>query len=135
MTAQFKALREEWKKRVNAARSVLPENEEQAEADVRCTLPSLRALCRLTRRMAERYDEIKQARNYLDYGDLEHLTLKALRNPDVRQAVAGGFDALFIDEYQDISGIQEAILQALHAGQPNLLFMVGDVKQSIYRSL
>ena len=133
LTAQFKALREEWKKRVNAARSVLPENEEQAEADVRCTLPSLRALCRLTRRMAERYDEIKQARNYLDYGDLEHLTLKALRNPDVRQAVAGGFDALFIDEYQDISGIQEAILQALHAGQPNLLFMVGDVKQSIYR--
>ena len=131
--AQFKLLREEWKKRVNAARGLLPEHLERAEADLLHTLPPLRALCRLTHRMAGRYFQLKQARNYLDYSDLEHLTLKALKDPQVRDEVAGGFDALFIDEYQDVSGIQEAILQALHAGQSNLLFMVGDVKQSIYR--
>ena len=130
---QFKALREEWKSRVTAARALLPERLESAGEELRHTLPALRALVSLTHRMADRYFALKQARNYLDYGDLEHLTLKALKDPAVRQAVAGGYDALFIDEYQDVSGIQEAILNALHEGQDNLLFMVGDVKQSIYR--
>ena len=128
---QFKALRDEWKERINKAREILPADEAQAEADIRHTLPALRALCRVVRRMDETYFALKQARNYLDYSDLEHLTLKALENSDVRRQVAGQFDALFIDEYQDVSGIQEAILNALHDG--NLLFMVGDVKQSIYR--
>lgn len=129
----FKELREEWKKRVQAARALLPADAGEAEAELRHTLPALRALCALAQRMDEKYFSFKQRRNYLDYSDLEHLTLKALSNPAVRAAVAGGFDALFIDEYQDISGIQEAILQALHGGAHNLLFMVGDVKQSIYR--
>ncbi len=131
--ARFKALREEWKERITAARKPLPEDPERAEADLRHTLPALRALCGLVKRMDARYFQLKQRRNYLDYGDLEHLTLKALEQPQVRAAVAGSFDALFIDEYQDVSGIQEAILRLLHEGNENLLFMVGDVKQSIYR--
>ena len=131
--ARFKDLREEWKKRVSEARKILPVSEDRAEEDLRHTLPALRALCGLARKIDEKYFSAKQARNFLDYSDLEHLTLKALQNPAVREAVAGGFDALFIDEYQDVSGIQEAILRLLHDGQNNLLFMVGDVKQSIYR--
>ena len=131
--ARFKALREEWKERIAAARQPLPENPERAEDDLSHTLPALRALCGLVKRMDERYFQLKQRRNYLDYSDLEHLTLKALNDPGVRAAVAGSFDALFVDEYQDVSGIQEAILQRLHEGRKNLLFMVGDVKQSIYR--
>ncbi len=131
--AQFKALREEWKERISAARQPLPDNPERAEDDLKHTLPALRALCGLVKRMDERYFQLKQRRNYLDYSDLEHLTLKALNDPDVRAAVAGSFDALFIDEYQDVSGIQEAILRRLHEDAENLLFMVGDVKQSIYR--
>ena len=131
--ARFKELREEWKKRLGGARRLLPENLDAAREDILHSLPALRALCGLVRRMDERYFQLKQRRNYLDYNDLEHLTLRVLKDPDARAAVAGGFDALFIDEYQDVSGIQEAILQALHQGQSNLLFMVGDVKQSIYR--
>ena len=130
---QYKALRDAWRDRVKKARALLPEDPERAEADIRCTLPALRALCGLTRKMHDRFFALKQAKNYLDYNDLEHLTLKALAREDVRAAVAGRFDALFIDEYQDVSGIQEAILQALHGRGGNSLFMVGDVKQSIYR--
>ena len=133
VTEQYKQLREEWKDRVNSARAALPVSTEKAEADLRHALPPLRALCGLAKRMHERYYELKQQKNFLDYSDLEHLTLRALQDSDVRKAVAGRFDALFIDEYQDVSGIQEAILRALHEGFPNLLFMVGDVKQSIYR--
>ena len=130
---QFKALREEWKDRVRAARAVLPEDPETARAELRHTLPSLRALCGLTRRIAETYFDFKQRKNLLDYHDLEHLALKVLRDEKVRREAAGRFDALFIDEYQDISGIQEAVLRALHVSGGNLNFMVGDVKQSIYR--
>ena len=133
ITEKYKALREEWKERINDARQALPADAEKAEADLRHALPALRALCGLAKRMNDRFFELKQQKNYLDYSDLEHLTLQALQNPDVRAAVAGSFDALFIDEYQDVSGIQEAILRALHEDFPNLLFMVGDVKQSIYR--
>jgi len=129
----YKALRNEWKERINDARALLPENAEAARDTLAHPLPALRALCQLTRAMEERYFAYKQNKNYLDYSDLEHLTLKALADDRVKQAVAGKFDALFIDEYQDVSGIQEAILRALHEGQKNLSFMVGDVKQSIYR--
>ena len=130
---QYKLLREEWKARVKAARELLPEDAERAGADILHTLPALRALCQLARKLDDRYFALKQAKNDLDYNDLEHLTLKALQDPDVRRAVAGRYDALFIDEYQDVSGIQEAILRALHENAGNTLFMVGDVKQSIYR--
>ena len=133
VTARYKELREEWKKRVEKARGLLPTDVERAENDIRHTLPALRGLLGLTRKMHERFFALKQAKNYLDYSDLEHLALKALRDPAVREQVAGRYDALFIDEYQDVSGIQEAILRALHQKGKNTLFMVGDVKQSIYR--
>ncbi len=130
---RFKALRESWKKRITEARGMLPDDLARAEEELNHTLPALRALCALVQRMDERYFALKQRKNYLDYGDLEHLALKALKDDHVRAQVAGEFDALFIDEYQDVSGIQEAVIRALHEGFPNLLFMVGDVKQSIYR--
>ncbi|NLD82825.1 MAG: UvrD-helicase domain-containing protein [Clostridiales bacterium] len=130
---QYKALRQEWKECIDDARRLLPEDPQRAGERLAHTLPALRALCGLTRKMAEGYFALKQARNYLDYSDLEHLTLKALSDPGVRGQVAGKFDALFIDEYQDVSALQEAIVQALHGEGGNMLFMVGDVKQSIYR--
>ena len=130
---EFKALREDWKTRIREARELLPGDAALAEQDVAHTLPALKGLCSLVRKAAEAYDRFKQAKNYLDYNDLEHLALKALRDEKVRAAVAGQFDALFIDEYQDISGIQEAVLRALHETGKNMAFMVGDVKQSIYR--
>ncbi len=131
LTALYRQARDEWKDLINNARKILPRDEEKAAADILHTLPSLRALFALTGKLMDTFFRFKQQRNYLDYSDLEHLTLKALRSEQVRKDVAGRFDALFVDEYQDVSGIQEAILSALH--QENMMFMVGDVKQSIYR--
>jgi len=130
---KYKELRQAWKDRIRDARELLSEDETRFRADISHTLPPLRALCGLTKRMADRYFALKQAKNYLDYHDLEHLALKVLRDEKARAQAAGQFDALFIDEYQDISGIQEAVLRALHQDGKNLAFMVGDVKQSIYR--
>lgn len=133
LAAQFKALREEWKKRIQEARSLLPEDIHREQANIRHTLPALRGLLSLTQAYHEAYSALKRRKNLLDYTDLEHLALRALSDPAVRAQAAGSFDALFIDEYQDVSAIQEAIIAALHVPGQNSLFMVGDVKQSIYR--
>ncbi len=135
LAARAKDLRDAAKEAVKEALALMPENQEQAETwagEISLTLPALRALARLTREVNARYQALKAERTLWDYNDLEHFALKALNHPEVAQEAAGSYDALFVDEYQDISHIQEAIIRQLHASQ-NSLFMVGDVKQSIYR--
>ena len=135
LAAQAKALRDEAKAAVGKALALLPEDQTMAEAwarEMALTLPALRALSRLTRDVHERYQQMKAEKTLWDYHDLEHFALKALMVPEIAQEAAGGYDALFIDEYQDISHIQEAVIRKLHDSR-NSLFMVGDVKQSIYR--
>ena len=75
------------------------------------------------------YEKEKREENGVDYSDLEHLTLKLLQNESIRAELKGRFDYIFTDEYQDTSGVQEAILSAISNDN---LFMVGDLKQSIY---
>jgi len=125
-------LRDRMKKLVQAARSLTPADMEEARQEVAFTLPALRALIRTVQAMDARYAKYKEERNLLDYNDLEHMALRALEDPAVRESVAAGIDAIFVDEYQDVSAIQEAIVRRVH-NKNNRLFMVGDVKQSIYR--
>ena len=93
---------------------------------------NLRVLDRLTAGTAEAFARRKKAARVADFGDLEHFALKILREEPSRSAVRGRYEQIFVDECQDVSAVQDAILQALH-GEGNSLFMVGDVKQSIYR--
>ena len=130
VTELFKSRRALFKDAVQEALSLLPADEKGTLDDDREGLRLARGLYQTLRAVQARYDALKNERNLLDYSDLEHFCVKALKNEEVRKAVAGSFDALFIDEYQDVSAIQESIIQAVHEG--NTLFLVGDVKQSIY---
>lgn len=89
------------------------------------------ALVRLERAFEREYSHRKRERSALDFDDLEHRALRALDEENVARSVRDMFDYVFVDEYQDISLIQEDILRRVAA--PQALFMVGDVKQSIYR--
>lgn len=85
----------------------------------------------------DNFNEKKRENNFLSFSDLEHLTLKLLldekRNKTkYAQDISGRFKEIFIDEYQDTNEIQELIFCAISKCENNL-FMVGDVKQSIYR--
>ena len=99
-------------------------------------------LCELTKTFMERFREMKQEKNLVDFSDLEHLCLELLydgtgegRKPSaVADELASRFREIMIDEYQDSSDVQEELIRALSAqrlGRPDV-FMVGDVKQSIY---
>lgn len=76
------------------------------------------------------YSEKKEQAGIIDYADMEHIALRLLRLPAVAKEYRDRFSFVFIDEYQDCSPLQNAIFSAL--ARPDNLFIVGDVKQSIY---
>lgn len=92
--------------------------------------PAYNAFASLVKRFSEYYSREKREENLVDFSDLEHLCLNLLtENEAVKNTVSERFKYVFADEYQDTNGVQEAILQKIAR---NNLFMVGDVKQSIY---
>lgn len=78
----------------------------------------------------QEYKNIKENRNVLDFGDLEHLSLSILQNEEIASQIRDTYQYVFVDEYQDVNDIQENILT--HIYSPGRVFLVGDVKQSIY---
>lgn len=75
------------------------------------------------------YLEEKAEDGLLDFNDLEHFALKVLSNESIKSAVRDKYKYIFVDEYQDTSGVQESIINLI---ENDNVFMVGDVKQSIY---
>lgn len=120
------------KKRAERANELLNPDFAQLERELPAIQAQLRGLAALVKRTHQHFREEKNARNCMDFGDMEQYTLDILEQPEVRAQMQGEFDHIFVDECQDVSQIQDAILQAIH-GEQNCLFMVGDVKQSIYR--
>ena len=104
--------------------------------EVRRTAPLARGLQRLVLAFSQRYGELKRERNLLDYSDLEHRAVELFLREDgsptpAAREVAARFDEIMIDEYQDINEVQDSLFRAVSREGENL-FMVGDVKQSIY---
>lgn len=135
----FKNLRQEYKDTVGKMSEIIPGKMSTCLSDMNSMVPALRGLCRALELLMEHYDSLKQERGSLDFNDLEHMTLEALADEEIRFAESHRFDAIFVDEYQDVSAIQEAIVQGLKREEigeeerRQFFFYVGDVKQSIYR--
>jgi ATP-dependent helicase/nuclease subunit A len=77
----------------------------------------------------DKYSELKIKENKLDYDDLQHKALELLKSENILNSVKSRFSYIFADEYQDVNDVQEQLLNLL---SENNLFMVGDLKQSIY---
>lgn len=87
--------------------------------------------------LIDRFNQLKRAENLLDYSDMEQLAYQILSQDTSNSQLArdfyrNKFKEILVDEYQDINALQERILQLLKKDGQNNLFMVGDVKQSIY---
>ena len=93
---------------------------------------TLRGLAKITEETHIAYEKNKARVCSLDFSDLEHKALGILKDEAGRAAVRNRWQRIFVDECQDISSVQDALIQALAGGESSL-FMVGDVKQSIYR--
>ncbi|RIX54118.1 helicase-exonuclease AddAB subunit AddA [Paenibacillus nanensis] len=144
LQAQAKELRENAKKLVSGlADELFGREADQFLEELRELAPLMRALSELVISFGERYEEAKRAKGLLDFGDLEHYCLRILRDasstPDrLVPSVAALdyqqlFDEILLDEYQDTNMVQEAIVSLIERSGTGNRFMVGDVKQSIYR--
>ena len=109
-------------------------SQKDAVLELNAMYPTLKYLSNIIEEFDESYTLSKLEKNIIDYSDLEHLALKLLINEnDKKTEIANKyqFNEVLIDEYQDINEVQEKILTSVSNG--NNTFMVGDVKQSIYR--
>ena len=127
-------MRKIWKDAVGRIqKNLLAVTDEEAAADRALTAPALRGLALAVRAFTEHYTEEKRRRNLADFNDLEHfavaLLLKDGKPTALAESLSRRYEEIMVDEYQDTNAVQDAIFAAL--GRNNL-FMVGDVKQSIY---
>ncbi|MBQ3107109.1 MAG: UvrD-helicase domain-containing protein, partial [Firmicutes bacterium] len=99
---------------------------------IRGTQKPAETLCALAAEFGDLYRQQKERKNLLDFSDLEHCALRILREEEARKTLQGRFRHIFVDEYQDSNLVQEELIARLKA-EDNNLFLVGDVKQSIYR--
>lgn len=104
---------------------------EDFAADAARTGPAVRALLEWVRRFDERYSEKKRGLKLLDFSDIEHFALRILEHETAAAEYRSKFKYIFIDEYQDSNLVQETLIRRI--AKDNNVFMVGDVKQSIYK--
>lgn len=140
-----KSLRDHLKKQLKKLQDdYFYESPEELLADMNHMELPMRGLVGVCLEFMSRYIKEKREKNLLDFNDLEHMALKILvqRGPqntylptDAAKTLSARFDEIMIDEYQDSNQIQELVLNSVSGvwrNAPNV-FMVGDVKQSIYR--
>lgn len=137
LAERYKELRGQYKDIAGELQKLLPADFAQGVRDMAAMGPATRGLAKAVKRLDEAFMARKHEQAVIDFGDLEHMTLSVLREDGARRQQAARFDAVFVDEYQDVSALQEAILNALKRDEtdtrPQYFFYVGDVKQSIYR--
>ena len=114
-------------------------------ADMRGAGIQIRTLLKVAKVYAKRVSEVKREKGIIDFNDMEHLALSILVKKEDGKLVytetadklANRFEEILIDEYQDSNQLQEVILNAVSktrlSGENNNIYMVGDVKQSIYK--
>ena len=111
----------------------------EAIQDLQEVYEILNLLKKVVLEFEETYGKVKLERNVIDFNDIEHLALKILLKEEegkyvpteVAKKYKDKFEEIAIDEYQDSNMVQEYILTSISKG--NNIFMVGDVKQSIYK--
>jgi len=143
---EAKSLRDQAKKKIEALRdNVFSLHPSAWLRHMREMKPVVETIAALVRRFSAMFEAAKREKGIVDFSDLEHYCLRILRQYDPETGewqpssaaleYQAQFDEVLVDEYQDTNLVQETILQLVKKGSERTgnLFMVGDVKQSIYR--
>ncbi len=137
---EAKNVRESTKNEFKKVKKLMNCSSEEAVQDIKYMYPILKMLKDLILEFSQKFYQRKREKNIMDFSDMEHLALKILVKKDengniVKSEIAkkyeNKFEEIAIDEYQDSNLVQEYILTSVSRG--NNIFMVGDVKQSIYK--
>ncbi|MGB4658111.1 MAG: UvrD-helicase domain-containing protein [Mobilitalea sp.] len=142
---KVKGLRDEVKKGIkDLANQFFFQSQEEMLLDLQAVNGVMQVLFELTLEFMEEFAKKKEEKNLIDFNDLEHFALRILieeKSAEIKVPsmaaleLSEEFEEILIDEYQDSNMVQETILRSISredTGHPNR-FMVGDVKQSIYK--
>ncbi|SMC41852.1 helicase-exonuclease AddAB subunit AddA [Papillibacter cinnamivorans] len=135
---RIKGIRDRCKKRIQKLQKTFSDDSRQLFEDMEAVRPAVEALFSLTEEFEAAYAREKRARGLADFSDLEHLAVRLLTEAETGapSALAGEisrrYREIMVDEYQDTNQVQNLIFSAVSRREENL-FLVGDVKQSIYR--
>ncbi|WP_440896217.1 helicase-exonuclease AddAB subunit AddA [Amphibacillus sp. Q70] len=141
---RVKLLRDRSKKRLNdLAKQLFARDLAAHFHDIYALYPTVKQLVILVKDFTSRYQALKKEKGLVDFSDLEHHALTILCDPSsdsnslqpssVAEDLRHKYEEVLIDEYQDTNMVQETIIKLVSREAPGNLFMVGDVKQSIYR--
>ncbi|TXK90030.1 helicase-exonuclease AddAB subunit AddA, partial [Parageobacillus sp. SY1] len=146
LVEEAKSLRDQAKKKLESLRdNVFSLRPTTWLRHMREMKPVVETIVRLVKQFTEMFQARKREKGIVDFSDLEHYCLQILRHPnsadgqwlpsDAALDYRAQFVEVLVDEYQDTNMVQEAILRLVTKGNEHTgnLFMVGDVKQSIYR--
>ncbi|MBP1737476.1 MAG: helicase-exonuclease AddAB subunit AddA [Oscillospiraceae bacterium] len=136
-TETVKIIRERCKKRIGRLGERFSDTSAALLEDLRRMTPAVRALFALIRDFTAAYEGEKNRRSLLDFSDLEHRAVALLADEHdqptaLAEQLGRRYEEIMVDEYQDTNAVQNVIFMAV-SDRGNKLFMVGDVKQSIYR--
>lgn len=127
-----KKLREEVKNTIkNIEKTFASKTIAEYVEDLTHVYPYAKELLHMVEEFHEIFMEKKREKNLLDFNDLEHLTIQLLEDKSIADTYRRKYQYIFVDEYQDSNIVQETIINSIK--RSDNLFMVGDVKQSIYR--
>lgn len=138
LAARIKAVRDGCKEGLAKRLKIFADPSETVLEDLRNTRLPVVGLIGLVRDFSLQYGKMKKQRRCVDFSDLEHRALDLLLGKQrsgptrIAREVGSRFREVLVDEYQDSNAVQDAIFEALTREKQNC-FMVGDVKQSIYR--
>ena len=136
-----KNIRDSVKERIKAiSKKIFIYSSKEANEDINSMYNMLDSLAMIILKFTEKYQKNKKEKNIIDFNDIEHFALKILVQKDengkyqpteIAKLYKNKFEEIAIDEYQDSNLVQEYILTTI--SKDNNIFMVGDVKQSIYK--
>ncbi|MCM1260979.1 MAG: UvrD-helicase domain-containing protein [Prevotella sp.] len=107
------------------------ESEEEIQRNYTQTMPSLKAIIYILQTLDQKLKTYKREHNAYDFNDIAFMAISLLQNhSDIASQIRSNTVEILIDEYQDTSDIQDQLIQLI---QKDNVYMVGDVKQSIYR--
>ncbi len=129
---RYQELRKQFKEEMKEADTLLMTDPDRVLAEWKNMKESLEAVEKLLVRTEEIFSLRKQSRGLADFQDLEQYAVRILSDPAGHEEAVSTWRYVFVDECQDNSAVQNRIIDLLQ-DPGNHLFMVGDMKQSIYR--
>lgn len=138
LAVKLKQNREIIKSTVEEMQKLFAQSEEECLEDIDYLRPIVEQMFLCIKEFGENFSKLKESKNIVDYSDLEHYTLQILvkrENGEITfteeaDRISQRFDEVMVDEYQDANEVQDLIFKAI--SREKNLFVVGDVKQSIY---